>query len=231
MANAGQVLQSNKRNRKEFKTEMQSKKAGSIMAGVFVLAVNVAYAKPKPKVEYNKVKDQTEASIPIEWIKKNRFGYDAGFNYPGKGPSRPDRVALRFVATRLLSNGDSLQWEKVDTIYFRYGDTKLNYPVRYDAKESNDTLTKGLFGRVVGETLICFVPADEFVPMSQAKELLFQIGDKSSTLTGGNIELLAALGKLIPPPPGEPAAPADDKKPDEKGDDKKPDDKKDEPAK
>jgi hypothetical protein len=184
---------------------MQSKKAASILAGVLLvwltLVVNVAYGKPNPKVEYNKVKDQTEVSIPIEWIKKNKFGYDAAFIYAGKVPSRPGQVFWRFVGVRPLSLGDRIQWDKADRIYFRYGDTKLNYPIAYDVRENNDTLTKGLFGRVFVETVTCAVPTDDFVPMSQAKEVLFQIGDTSSTLAGGNIELVAALGRLIPPAP------------------------------
>ncbi len=157
-----------------------------------------AKGKGKPKVQYNKVKDQTEVSIPVEWIKK-RFGYDAGYAYPGQTPSRPEWVLLRFIGVRPLSLGDRVQWGKVDKIYFRHGDTKLEYPVTYDVQENNGTMVKGLFGRVVTETITCAVPTDEFVPMSQAEEVLFQIGDTSSTIAGANIELLAELGKMIPP--------------------------------
>lgn len=183
---------------------MQSKKTSSFLLVVLTLwmafAANLAYAKPKPKVQYNKIKDQTEVSIPRELITK-RFGYDAGFVYEGQTPSRPDQVALRFFGIRPLSLGDRLQWDRVDRVYFRYGDTKVNYPVIYDNGQSNDTLVRGLFGAVAVETLVCLIPTDEFVPMSQSKELLLQIGDKSSELTGKNIELLAALGSMITPKP------------------------------
>ena len=186
------------------KAQFQGRKASSFLLIALTLwltfAANLAYAKPKVKVEYNKVKDQTEVSIPRELITK-RFSYDAGYVYEGKTPSRPNQVGLRFFGIRPLTLGDRVQWNRVDRVYFRYGDTKANYPVIYDNGQSNDTLVKGLFGTVVVETLVCFIPTDEFVAMSQTDELLLQIADKTSTLKGGNIELLTALGKMIPPKP------------------------------
>jgi hypothetical protein len=157
-----------------------------------------AKGKGKPKVVYNKVQDQTEVSAPVEWLKKNKFGYDAGYSYPGQTPKRPEWVAMRFIYVRLLSAGDSIQWNKVSTIYFRHGDTKLSYPVTYDVRGNNSTFVKGLFGNVATETVTCVIPTADFVAMSQDSEVLFQIGDTSSKIDGGNITSLAELGASIP---------------------------------
>ena len=164
----------------------------------FVVSGAHAKGKGRPKVVYNKVQDQTEVSAPVEWLKKNKFGYDAGYVYPGQTPKRPQWVAMRFIYVRLLSAGDSVRWNRVSTIYFRHGDTKLSYPVNYDVRDNNSTLTKGLFGNVVTETVTCVIPTDDFIPLSQASEVLFQIGDTSSKIDGGNITTLAALGNSIP---------------------------------
>ena len=70
--------------------------------------------------------------------------------------------------------------------------------MNYDVRDNNSTLTKGLFGNVVTETVTCVIPTDDFIPLSQASEVLFQIGDTSSKIDGGNITTLAALGNSIP---------------------------------
>jgi hypothetical protein len=170
----------------------------TLLAMLFTSTASQAKGKGKLKTVYNKVQDQTEISTGVEWLKKNKLGYDAGYSYPGQTPKRPEWVALRFRAVRALSLGDSVQWKNVATIYIRHDDVKLSYPVVYDAKVNNDTLVKGLFGTVVVETVTCVIPTNDFVSMSQSNEILFQIGDTSSNIAGGNLTNIADLGKSVP---------------------------------
>lgn len=177
-----------------------------IWAGSFCVSVGILIAAapgysagkgPAIEYEYSKVRDETAVSTKPVSI-PSRMDVAASYSYDGKTPIRPDNVALTFSAVRNIQPGkffsDRLQWQTVDKVYLRYGDTKLSFPAAYSCAQVRHKGIMAFFDAQAyeqsgasgyREALTITLPLKTFLEMSRSHEILFEMGKTDTKLTGG----------------------------------------------
>lgn len=181
---------------------------------VFCAALTLAsplFAKdshPGVKQEYNKVRDATIIMTKPVRIPQ-RIYFTAGYAFAGKTPTHPEKAVLVFTAVRYLNRGnafaDRLRWKNVDEIYMHYGDTKLKLPATYEEDEVNSeglqTLSEAMSGsRAYKEELTVTIPLNTLLEMGHSKEVLIEIANADSKISGKALSNLQELIKTIPAP-------------------------------
>jgi hypothetical protein len=122
---------------------------------VLLTLANGVQAQSNLNIEYSDVRGYTSVFTPVTYTERGVY-YLSGYTYKGTTWERPSTVLFSF--TQRVSD---LTWRYPDSIYLRFGNSRLEVPCTYNSSVSGESLV---------ESVTCHLPLKTFVAFAKSKQ-------------------------------------------------------------